>query len=114
MKVRALTVGVSVPSLVGLEPAFREAAAVGESLRRKVEQAGWEVQTVRVCSSPFEEWLGPWTGPAELQAKAAQVAAACEAIGLEFVSVGPARTVEGIAAIPTLLKVLCRGRQTDM
>lgn len=105
MKVRALTIGVSVPNLAGLEPAFHEAAAAGQALRRGVEAAGWEVQTVRVAANPFEEWMGgPWASPAELQASAARVAAACDAIGLEFVNVGPARTVEGIRAIPTLLR----------
>lgn len=104
MKVRALTIGVSVPNLAGLEPAFRNAAAAGQALRAGVEAAGWEVQTVRVAANPFEDWIGgPWASAAELQAGAAQVAAACEATGLEFVNVGPARTVEGIRAIPTLL-----------
>ena len=83
---------------------------MGTALRQGVEAAGFEVQTVRVASNPFEEWMGSsWASPAELQAQAAVVAAACEATGLEFVNVGPASTVEGIRAIPTLLKV---SRQT--
>lgn len=43
MKVRALTIGVSVPNLAGLEPAFKNAAAAGHALQQGVEAAGWEV-----------------------------------------------------------------------
>lgn len=63
-----------------------------------------QVQTVRVAANPFEDWIGgSWADPAELQAGATKLAAACEATGLEFVNVGPACTVDGIRSIPTLL-----------
>jgi hypothetical protein len=101
------------------------AAALGAQLRQDIEAApegGMEVQTVRIVTNPFEEWIGCLDadgnnggngsnsndGGGGLAQKAARIAQACEATGLEFCSLGPAHTVAGMKAIPTLLKASTR------
>eukprot|EP00624_Nannochloropsis_granulata_P001531 evm.model.NODE_17518_length_20738_cov_21.086555.4 len=61
MKLRALTIGIKIESLEELEEAFLRAAALGDELRNDIEadlEGGMEVQTVRIATNPFEEWMG--------------------------------------------------------
>jgi len=119
MKLRALTIGIKVESLDELEGAFLRAGVLGDQLRKDIEadpEGGMEVQTVRIATNPFEEWIGCLDddepeangGACTLAQKAARIAQVCEATGLEFCSLGPARTVKGIKAILILLKASTR------
>ncbi len=107
MKLRALTIGIQINSLGELQEAFLRAAVLGSELRQGIVEANglaMEVQTVRIATNPFEEWIGSLDNEEELAQKAASIAEACESTGLEFVSLGPATTAAGIRALPTLLK----------
>lgn len=111
MKLRALTIGITVKKLEGLQEAFHRAATVGYELRKEIEAAGlMEVQTVRVACNPFEEWFGAVdgngsAGEEDLTRRIALLAKACEETDLEFINIGPATSVEGISLVPRLLQV---------
>ncbi|KAM3574398.1 hypothetical protein VYU27_003691 [Nannochloropsis oceanica] len=127
MKLRALTIGIKIESLEELEGALLRAAVLGDELRKGIEaelEGGMEVQTVRIATNSFEEWIGcldenekggndytmadSGSGTTSLATKATIIAQIINATGIEFCSLGPALTVNGIRAIPTLLKASSR------
>jgi len=124
MKIRALTIGIKIESIDDIEDAFLRASALGCELKKGIEEDsrnGMEVQTIRIATNSFEDWIGCFEDAgiedprasnsgksATVAERASRIARACEATGLEFCSLGPARSVEGILAIPTLLKASSR------
>ncbi len=87
--VRALTLGVAEPHPLDA----RTVNLVAEKLRRAnatFEQAGYEVQTVRLSTRPVLSDLAGWA-PDAVAVYAGDLEGALESAGIEFCSLGPAR-----------------------
>jgi uncharacterized protein (UPF0210 family) len=87
--VRALTLGVAEPHPLDA----RTVNLAAEKLRRAnatFEQAGYEVQTVRLSTRPVLSDLAGWA-PDAVAVYAGDLEGALESAGIEFCSLGPAR-----------------------
>jgi uncharacterized protein len=87
--VRALTLGVAEPHPLDA----RTVNLAAEKLRRAnatLEQAGYEVQTVRLSTRPVLSDLAGWA-PDAVAVYAGDLEGALESAGIEFCSLGPAR-----------------------
>jgi uncharacterized protein len=107
--VRALTIGVAEPH--PLPGAVVEwAAAALRQAKAAFEEAGYEVQTVRLSTRPFLSDLAGWA-PAALGRYAGELHGALEAAGVEFCSLGPAPLGANPESIDALADVMA-GRET--
>lgn len=83
---------------------IEKAAQFGRAAQTAYEAAGFEVQTVRVATQPFEEWLDVSDAAAALDAFQ-RVDAALERSGVGLFSAGPARTAAGAAVAAEAVKL---------
>ncbi len=108
MRIRSVTLGTDVR--YPLDPASFEAfEGFQRQARARFEEAGLEVQTVRLATQPFPEVLrdeGPDVAPAFAQA----LEAACLAHGIDYCSIGPVVATDPesdlstIASIPEVIR----------
>ena len=86
--VRAITIGVPEPHPLP-EAAINRGAAALRQTKAAFEEAGYEVQTVRLSTRPFVSDLAGW--PREtIVGYAGELHGALQAAGVEFCSLGPA------------------------
>jgi uncharacterized protein (UPF0210 family) len=110
MKIRAVTIGLTLtaddcqqPSVLHdkLKFAFSHAQAISS----KLQKAGYSVQTVRIALNSFEEWILPVleAGLFTLEDVILTLESTLVTLGIDFCSIGAARSLKGIAIIPDLL-----------
>jgi uncharacterized protein (UPF0210 family) len=87
MRVRSVTIGIDAeyPLNVGR---FEGLGAFQRQAREQFEEAGLEVQTVRVATQPFPMVLGG-QGASEAPAFAQALEALCQRQGIDYCSIGP-------------------------
>lgn len=123
-KVRTVTVGVELDALEAAAAAVVAAAASAKAVASGLARSGYEVQTVRVTTNSFEEWVGggvvwPAPGaatsrPSEGELDAARTAAvggiaavlgALEASGHGdiLLNAGPARSELAMRVVPDIV-----------
>ena len=106
MNVRTITLGVDAVSLHTLSDwtnCIREAATILTSLSTTINEIlGLEVQTTRISTNPFGEWMmkGTWANVDEILNHIDQE---CSRFGIDLVSVGPALSIEDLDLVPTIL-----------
>jgi len=83
------------------EGALRSATEFLAAAQKRCEAAGHEVQTVRVETQPFEEYLDPADEESFL-AGVGQLSEICTSLGLGFFNIGPARSVAAVQRIPQI------------
>jgi uncharacterized protein (UPF0210 family) len=114
MKIRSITYFLDP----GSDQNLRGTAAAGAFLsaaRQAFSEAGYEVQTVRLATTPFPRWI---SDPARVPAAAQALEQAASAAGIQHVSMGPASPaqLEYYAPIPAALartqSVFLTGRMT--
>lgn len=107
MRIRSVTIGTTVGYPLddglfeGLEEFQRQA-------RRRFEEAGLEVQTVRLATEPFPTVLRDH-GPAEAVPFAQGLESLCQAHGIDYCSIGPAVTTgqgAGLAYVDVIPEVI--------
>jgi uncharacterized protein len=115
MRIRALTTGIflrSTDNLLGLVKAAVFNRAAGEIF----EDAGYEVQTTRIATNPWTDYVSPGR-PADIAEQLAKIENVAQENGIGFLSVGFADRPSAIAAIPWILKrtsaLYCSARLDD-
>ncbi len=108
MRIRSVTLGTDVG--YPLDPAsFQTFDAFQQQARARFDEAGLEVQTVRLATQPFPSVLRE-EGPDAAPAFAQKLEAACQAHGIDYCSIGPVvashpeSDLSFIAAIPEVIR----------
>ncbi|NER39280.1 MAG: DUF711 family protein [Oscillatoria sp. SIO1A7] len=100
MKIRTITTGISLTST-------KEAAKIGlaGALNRQAqswfESLGYVVQSTRVTTNPWGEYLAGLS-PTEIVAKISALDLLAQELGVDFLNIGCAKTPEEIAIIPEI------------
>jgi len=108
MRIRSVTVGTTVGYPPG-DGLFQALEGFQVEARRRFEEVGLEVQTVRLATQPFPTVLRGH-GPAETVPFAQALESLCEAHGIDYCSIGPVVTTERgaelayIDAIPDVIR----------
>jgi len=108
MKIRSITVGVNLSSLSN-EEVIRQAGRFARQSKETFEGQGIEVQTLRLATQPFPEYLGDASGE-EILRFAVELEKLCVKEGLEYFSIGPVtsdktdRDLALMALIPRLIQ----------
>jgi uncharacterized protein len=81
-----------------------KASALVRTLQTELEQAGYEVQTVRIATNPFGEWIQSSSDNKVIDMMEAKTRLQClnqllEKHGITFCAVGPAQTNEEIQSL---------------
>ena len=106
LKVRTITVGITLAPTDGEAWAgqLERAAQFNAAARARYEADGYEVQTCRVSTNPFEEWLDVSDADGAMRTVRA-LDADLQRLGIELISLGPARTAAGLALVPEIVAV---------
>jgi len=108
MKIRSITVGVRLSPLLN-EEVIRQAGRFARQAKEAFEGQGIEVQTLRLATQPFPEYLGRASAE-EILCFAVELERLCGKEGLEYVSIGPVTSDETdrdlalMALIPRLIR----------
>ena len=97
MKVRSITVGFDVGWPLAAQGVRRVGRFLKEA-RRRYQEAGIGVQTLRCATQPFPLALG-WTDPGRAATLARELERACRDEGIEYCSLGPIPAGHGVAAV---------------
>lgn len=117
MKVRALTIGISLDandfhSVALLQEKIHLCGRVLKELASVLEGEGYEVQTQRISLNSFEDWLDIRTNATEDVVKYIErievLVRILEEVDIHFCSMGCATSLAGIRLIPALLRVSSR------
>ncbi|MHB1005448.1 MAG: DUF711 family protein [Chloroflexota bacterium] len=98
MQIRSLTLGTDISWPFAAEPVKRAGRFLAGA-RRRYEEAGIGVQTVRLSTPPFPQILG-WSDAGRAPALARALEAACGAEGIGYCSLGPVPAWQGERARP--------------
>lgn len=104
MKIRSVTCFIS-PTVDIIESTLAPVGRLAEAAMSAYEAAGYEIQTLRVATTPFPQWVKPLS---QNRAVEAAVAAETGAInhGFGYISLGPARPdlLECFRFVPDMLQ----------
>ena len=105
LKVRTVTTGVTLErgAPLNLSP-ISKAAEFNAAASRRLTEAGFEVQTTRVATNSFEDYVDV-SDRAAAMSTFRQIDAECVSLGIGLFNVGPARTPEGLALVPDIIKL---------
>ncbi len=103
MKIRAIT-GFVDPGWPLNAGSIQAVAACMHEMREAFDQAGYEIQTLRLATPPPSEITAP-VPPKERPAFASELEAQCFVHGIDYANIGPAlpEEPEGFEAIPEIL-----------
>ncbi len=102
MKIRTITAGIRL-SLMRLDEQVETVGDVMHRLRDRLTSKGYEVQSLRLSTQPWSEYLEKAQLDAVIQA-IEELEDVCRGNGIDFVSVGPASDPRSIRAVPTILE----------
>jgi len=110
VKIRSVTAFVTIPRGAcahadSLRAALSPAAANNAVMRQRLETAGFEVQTTRIASNSFEDYLSLADATA-LAGELDTLGAVLAELEICFFNLGKATSLEAIDAIPDLLQAL--------
>ncbi len=112
MKIRSITCFFD-PTLPDADDSLHNLAAFSQDAVNRLTRMGYEVQTVRLATSPFPTWPGEW------HERACELERRSRAAGFQYLSVGPAlpSALESYERIPELLaaaeSLFATGAMTD-
>ena len=86
---------------------IRKAATFNQSAKTAFEKSGYEVQTTRIATNSWEEYLGNLTN-AEIVSTIQKIEQTCEELDVSFFNVGFANNPERIKLVPEFNKVTSR------
>jgi uncharacterized protein (UPF0210 family) len=99
MKIRTITIFVPCNKWDDVLPSIGLAAKMGASLQNEFVTSGYEVQTVRISMSSFEDWVRP----NETVESVREVVQLLDELKIDFFNIGPAVSSEGRAHLMDLL-----------
>lgn len=104
MRIRSITCFLT-PKIPLDEAMLRQAGAFLSNARSAFQEKGYEVQTVRLATTPFPLWL-PIASPDHAVQLAQQIGQITQSIGVDYASLGPAipQFPSSYALIPDMLK----------
>lgn len=103
MKIRTITTGVSLQS-PDVEDQIRQTAEFNRKAKEVFEKAGYEVQTTRIATNSWEEYLGSLSD-AEIVSAIQKIEQICQSLDVSFFNMGYAKTPDKIKLIPEFNKV---------
>jgi uncharacterized protein len=102
MKIRTITTGVSLSYPVE-ELRIKEAAEFNFRARRFFEDKGYEVQTLRIATQPWSEYLGILSQN-QIIDEIRNIEKLCVDNGIDFTSIGTVTDIKFIDLIPQIIK----------
>ncbi len=103
MKIRTITTGVSFQS-ADVEDKIRQTAEFNQKAKAVFEKAGYEVQTTRIATNSWEEYLGELSD-AEIVSAVKGIEKICQSLDISFFNLGYAKTPAKIKLVPEFNKV---------
>lgn len=102
MKIRTITTGICLES-PGDRARIQKAAQFNAQAQQELETQGYEVQTTRISTQSFENYLPGYT-LFEILENSEKLEEICHQFNLAFFNIGCAKTPEVISIIPAILK----------
>lgn len=102
MKIRTITTGISLQSPMDSAP-IQQAAQFNTLAQQELENQGYEVQTTRISTQSFENYLPGYT-LFEILDKLQRLEEICQTLNLDFFNIGYAKNPELISVIPAIIK----------
>ncbi|MCT7979244.1 DUF711 family protein [Laspinema olomoucense] len=102
MKIRTITTGISLASSTDSAP-IQQAAQFNAQAQQELETQGYEVQTTRISTQSFEQYLPGYT-LFEILDNLQRLEEICQTLNLDFFNIGYAKSPEIISVIPAILK----------
>ncbi|WP_392530762.1 DUF711 family protein [Nostoc sp. C117] len=102
MKIRTITTGISLESLQEKEK-IKQAAEFNQQGQIEFEKQGYEVQTTRIATNSWEEYLQPLS-KSEVINEIQSLEQLCQSLNIHFFNIGYADKPETIAIIPDINK----------
>ncbi len=99
MRIRTITSGRTFES--DFYPTLEDAAVFNRKATEAYTSAGYEVQTARISTQPWTDYLGHM-GPAELTQAVDSIESSCAEMDVPFISIGPV-SGESIDAVPGIV-----------
>ncbi len=106
MKIRTITTGVSLHS-PNEEDKIRQTAEFNEKAKAVFENAGYEVQTTRIATNSWEEYLGDQSD-AKIISVISSIEKICQDLDVNFFNLGYAKTPGKIWLVPEFNKITSR------
>ncbi|MFA6528973.1 MAG: DUF711 family protein [Candidatus Gracilibacteria bacterium] len=103
MKIRTITTGVSLQS-PNDEAKIRQTAEFNQKAKAVFEKVGYEVQTTRIATNSWEEYLGNLSD-AEIVKAVRGIEKLCQSLDVSFFNLGYAKTPNKIKLVPEFNKV---------
>jgi hypothetical protein len=108
LKVRTVTTGITLKAGQPLDLAKLELAArFNTAAAARLTEAGFEVQTTRIATNSFEEYVDVKDVAGTLEAFR-RIDAECERLGVGLFNAGPARSATAVEIAPDLVKISSR------
>lgn len=105
LKVRTVTTFISLMRAEPLDISpIAKAAAFNAAAAARLTDAGFEVQTTRIATNSFEEYLDVSDRAMTMRGMRA-IDAECVRLGIGLFNVGPARTADGVDLVPDIVKL---------
>jgi uncharacterized protein len=102
MKIRTITTGISLDSLKEIEK-IKQATEFNQQAKLIIEEHGYEVQTTRIATNSWEEYLHGLS-KSEILNEIQLLEEVCRNLNISFFSLGYASQPETIALIPEIIK----------
>ncbi len=102
MRIRTITTGVTLDQGIQKD-VIKTAAVFNRQAKDAFLSEGVEVQTTRIATNSWEEYLGGTT-PEGVLSSMNELDDLCDQLGVDFFSVGPAKTAENISLLPNIIK----------
>lgn len=102
MKIRTITTGISLKSPKDTEK-IKQAAEFNQQAKALFEQQGYEVQTTRITTNSWEEYLQGLSS-SEVIREIQTIEKLCQSLNIGFFNIGYASQPETIAIIPDINK----------
>ena len=114
VRIRAITAFISLnkedfkcyrsgDSISGVREKIKKAEQTLSSVNSAFTSAGFEVQTVRIATNPFGEYLSPASQVDKLKEQLSELNSTLEEVNVNFFAVGPAKTIEEVDSCPIIV-----------
>lgn len=106
MRIRTITTGLTLRNPEEYHK-LKTIADFNQRAKRSFEQKGYEVQTVRIATNSWEDYVGK-SANSEVLSLIALIEQFCHDFGIPFLNIGYASSPERIAVIPEIIKMSTR------
>ena len=108
VRIRAITAFISLTpkdfdTRDGLNQKISDAKQTLDSVKKVLQSTGFEVQTMRIATNPFGEYLTSSTNNENIEQKLAELNTALEKVNIDFFAIGPAKTTEEVDLCPIIV-----------